>query len=42
MITVDLAALAGVAALDERSGLVTVGAGTTGPALGDRTSRRTA
>ncbi len=33
LITVDLAALDGVVALDERSGLVTVGAGITGPAL---------
>jgi alkyldihydroxyacetonephosphate synthase len=40
LITVDLAALSGVRSLDERSGLVTVGAGITGPALaahlGDR------
>jgi alkyldihydroxyacetonephosphate synthase len=33
VISVDLARLAGVTALDERSGLVTCGAGTTGPAL---------
>ncbi len=33
VITVDLGALAGVRSLDERSGLVTVGSGTTGPAL---------
>jgi alkyldihydroxyacetonephosphate synthase len=33
LITVDLAGLDGVRAVDERSGLVTVGAGTTGPAL---------
>jgi alkyldihydroxyacetonephosphate synthase len=40
VITVDLAGLAGVSNLDERSGLVTAGAGTTGPDLaahlGDR------
>ncbi len=40
LITVDLAGLSGVRALDERSGLVTVGSGTTGPDLsahlGDR------
>lgn len=40
LITVDLAGLDGVAGLDERSGLVTVGAGITGPDLaaylGDR------
>jgi alkyldihydroxyacetonephosphate synthase len=34
LITVDLSALTGVRNFDERSGLVTVGAGTTGPALG--------
>jgi alkyldihydroxyacetonephosphate synthase len=34
VISVDLDRLAGVSALDERSGLVTCGAGTTGPALG--------
>src|SRR5829696_906920 len=33
LITVDLAAMTGVTALDERSGLVTAGAGTSGPAL---------
>lgn len=33
VISVDLGRLAGVSALDERSGLVTCGAGTTGPAL---------
>jgi alkyldihydroxyacetonephosphate synthase len=33
LITVDLAGLADLKALDERSGLVTVGAGMTGPAL---------
>jgi alkyldihydroxyacetonephosphate synthase len=33
LITVDLAGLADLLALDERSGLVTVGAGITGPAL---------
>lgn len=33
VITVDLGGLAGIRALDERSGLVTVGSGTTGPAL---------
>src|SRR5690349_9546683 len=33
LITVDLARLAGVRDVDERSGLVTVGAGTTGPDL---------
>ncbi len=33
VITVDLSGLAGVREMDERSGLVTVGAGTTGPAL---------
>jgi alkyldihydroxyacetonephosphate synthase len=33
VITVDLVGLAGVRDLDERSGLVTVGSGTTGPAL---------
>jgi alkyldihydroxyacetonephosphate synthase len=35
VITVDLGALAGVRAIDARSGLVTVGAGTTGPQLLD-------
>ena len=34
VITVDLAALSGVRTIDERSGLVTVGSGTTGPDLG--------
>ncbi len=33
LITVDLGGLSGVRALDERSGLVTAGSGTTGPAL---------
>ena len=33
VITVDLAGLSGVRTLDEKSGLVTAGAGTTGPAL---------
>lgn len=33
LITVDLGGLAGIRNVDERSGLVTVGAGTTGPAL---------
>ena len=33
LITVDLAGLSGVHRVDERSGLVTVGAGTTGPSL---------
>lgn len=33
VVTVDLAGLAGVRSMDERSGLVTVGSGTTGPAL---------
>ena len=33
LVTVDLARLAGVPVIDERSGLVTAGAGTTGPAL---------
>ena len=33
VITVDMGRLAGISSLDERSGLVTVGSGTTGPAL---------
>jgi alkyldihydroxyacetonephosphate synthase len=36
VITVDLARLSGVRAIDERSGLVTAGSGTTGPALAAR------
>jgi len=40
VITVDLARLAGVRALDERSGLVTVGSGTTGPDLGTALAAR--
>jgi alkyldihydroxyacetonephosphate synthase len=36
LITVDMAALAGVSAVDERSGLATVGAGITGPDLATR------
>ncbi len=35
VVTLDLGALAGVRSVDERGGLVTVGAGTTGPALAD-------
>ncbi len=35
VVTVDLGLLSGVRALDQRSGLVTVGSGTTGPALAD-------
>ena len=35
LVTVDLSGLSGVTALDERSGLVTAGAGTTGPALAE-------
>ncbi len=35
LVTVDLSALSGVTAIDERSGLVTAGAGTTGPALAE-------
>lgn len=34
VITVDLGSLSGVRSVDERSGLVTVGSGTTGPELG--------
>jgi alkyldihydroxyacetonephosphate synthase len=39
LVTVDLGGLAGVRDVDERSGLVTVGAGTTGPALADHLGR---
>ena len=40
LITVDCARLAGVSALDERSGLVTAGAGTSGPALAEALAPR--
>ncbi|HEY3336417.1 MAG TPA: FAD-binding oxidoreductase [Candidatus Limnocylindrales bacterium] len=40
LVTVDCARLAGVSALDERSGLVTAGAGTTGPALASALATR--
>src|SRR5450759_2990032 len=40
IITVDLGSLAGVRALDEHSGLVTVGSGTTGPALATELAAR--